>query len=75
MIDREVEALKVEVRYIREEQKELKAEIVELRKALVAVSDVMRDYQQGKRWLVGMFFGAVALAQLIDYLCRLAKLY
>lgn len=75
MIDTDVASLKVEVRYLSEDQKELKEEIKLLRKELHTVATVMSEYQQGKRWLVGMFFGAVALGQLIDYVCRLVKIY
>lgn len=74
-VEREVEALKVEVRYLKEGQDHLRDEIKLLRQEMKGVSDFVTEARYGKTYLFGILTAAATLGALIDYLCRLIKLY
>jgi hypothetical protein len=74
-LDREVESLKVEVRYLNEGQKDLKEEIKLLRQEMKGVSEFITEARYGKTYLLWLLTAAATLGALIDYLCRLIKLY
>lgn len=74
-LDREVEALKVEVRHLSEGQKDIKEEIRLLRQELRSVNEFITEARYGKTYLLWLLTAAATLGALIDYLCRLIKLY
>jgi prefoldin subunit 5 len=74
-LDREVESLKVEVRYLKEGQDQLRSEIKGLREDMQNVNNFVTEARYGKQYLIGIMAAAVVAAQLIDYLCRLIKIY
>jgi hypothetical protein len=74
-LDREVEALKVEVRHLGEGQKDLKEEIRLLRSEMKAVNEFVTEARYGKTYLLWLLTAAATLGALVDYLCRLIKLY
>jgi hypothetical protein len=75
MLDREVESLKVEVRYLRESQAELKQDIKDISTELKHITQFVTEAKFGRRWLLGMITLSAALGATIDHLCRLLKLY
>jgi len=74
-VEREVEALKVEVRYLKEGQDNLRDEIRLLREDMKSVNQFVTEARYGKTYLIGILTAAATLGALIDYLCRLIKLY
>lgn len=75
MLDREVEGLKVEVRYLKEGQDKLAEEIHALRMDMKNVNEFITEARYGKTFLFGLLTAAATLGAVIDYLCRLIKLY
>lgn len=75
MLDREVEGLKVEVRYLKEGQDKLAEEIQALRQDMKIVNKFITEARYGRSYLFGMLTAAATLGAVIDYLCRLVKLY
>lgn len=74
-VEREVEGLKVEVRYLKEGQEDLRAEIRGLRDELKGINTFITEARYGKTYLLAILTAAATLGALIDYLCRLVKLY
>lgn len=74
-VEREVEGLKVEVRYLKEGQDDLRDEVRALRRELEGINKFVTEARYGKTYLIGILTAAATLGALIDYLCRLVKLY
>lgn len=74
-MEREVEGLKVEVRYLKEGQDDLRKEIHLLREELKGINQFVTEAKYGKTYLFALLSAAATLGALIDYLCRIVKLY